>query len=135
MLWHIFGALNAKGDTIAVIGSGLDICYPRENYNLYKKIIEEGLIISEYIMGTKPIPSNFPMRNRIVAALSDKLLVSQAKKYSGAIITVDFALEYGKEIYAIPSNINNSFSEGSNLLIKEGAKLVTNHKDILEDFT
>lgn len=135
MLWHIFGALNAKGGTIAVIGSGLDICYPRENYNLYKKIIEEGLVISEYIVGTKPIPNNFPMRNRIVAALSDKLIVAEAKKRSGAMITVDFALEYGKEIYAVPGNISDSYSEGCNLLIKEGAKLVTTYKDILEDFT
>lgn len=75
------------------------------------------------------------MRNRIVAALSDKLVVAEAKKRSGAMITVDFALEYGREVYAVPGNISDSYSEGCNLLIKEGAKLITTYKDILEDFT
>lgn len=102
---------------------------------MYKKIIEEGLIITEYIVGTNPSPNNFPMRNRIVAAISNGILISQAPKQSGAMITVDFALEYGRDIYAIPGNIEDYLSEGCNILIKDGAKLVTSYKDILEDFT
>lgn len=97
-----FGALNAKGNTIAVIGSGLDIIYPNENKNLYKKIFDEGLVISEFIVGKKPLPQNFPMRNRIISALSDGVLMVQAKEKSGAMITVDFALEQGKNVYAVP---------------------------------
>lgn len=133
--WLIFGSLQAKGDTIAVIGSGHDIVYPYENYNLYQNILKEGLVISEYIVGTKPSKSNFPMRNRIVAALSDGVLVIQARKYSGAMITVDFALEYGKNICVVPGNVDDLLFEGSNLLLKEGASLVVNHNDILKDFT
>ena len=101
---------------------------------MYKKILANGLILSEYIVGTKPIPTNFPMRNRIVAALSSGVLVIQAKKHSGAMITVDFALEYGKNIYALPGNVDNFYNEGCNLLIQDGAKLITGDKDIFEDF-
>lgn len=129
------GALNASGNTIAVIGSGLDIVYPKENFEIYQRIIKEGLILSEFIVGTKPDASHFPMRNRIISALSEGILVVQARKKSGAMITVDFALEYGKEIYAIPGNLDNPLSEGCNMLIKDGAKLVTNYEDILEDFS
>lgn len=96
------GALKATGDTIAVIGSGLDVIYPKENLNLFKDILENGLIISEYIVGTKPLAENFPMRNRIVSGLSSGVVVVQAKEQSGAMITVDLALEQGKNIYAIP---------------------------------
>lgn len=130
---HI-GAINANGNTIAVIGSGLDIVYPKENYEVYKRIIKEGLILSEFVVGTKPNASHFPMRNRIISALSGGILVVQARKKSGAMITVDFALEYGKDVYAIPGNIDSALSEGCNLLIKDGAKLVSSYEDILEDF-
>ena len=128
------GALKADGNTIAVIGSGVDIIYPVENYGVYQEIFTKGLVLSEFIVGTKPLASNFPMRNRIISALSDGVLVVQARKKSGAMITVDFALEYGKEIYAIPGNIDNPLSEGCNLLIKDGAKPITDFKDILVDF-
>lgn len=130
---HI-GALEANGNTIAVLGSGIDVIYPKENENLYNSIIKNnGLIISEYIIGTKPIPINFPKRNRIISALSSGVLVTEAKVRSGSFITVDFALEQGKEIFAVPGNINSVNSEGTNSLIKQGAKLVTSVDDILDE--
>ncbi len=130
---HI-GALEANGNTIAVLGSGIDVIYPKENENLYNSIIKNnGLIISEYIIGTKPIPINFPKRNRIISALSSGVLVTEAKIRSGSFITVDFALEQGKEIFAVPGNINSVNSEGTNSLIKQGAKLVTSVDDILDE--
>lgn len=130
---HI-GALKAKGSTIAVLGSGIDIIYPKDNESLYYGIIKNnGLILSEYIVGTKPIPINFPKRNRIISALSNGVLVTEAKKRSGSFITVDFALEHGKEIFAVPGNVNSANSEGTNFLIKQGAKLVTCVDDILEE--
>lgn len=130
---HI-GALEAKGRTIAVLGSGIDVIYPKENERLYYEIIKNnGLIISEYIIGTKPIPINFPKRNRIISALSSGVLVTEAKIRSGSFITVDFALEQGKEIFAVPGNINSVNSEGTNSLIKQGAKLVTSVDDILDE--
>lgn len=127
------GALNASGNTIAVIGCGLDIVYPQENRGLYNEIFNRGLILSEFIVGTRPFPNNFPMRNRIISALSDGVVVVQARRKSGAMSTVDFAIEYGKDVYAVPGNIDNYLSEGCNLLIQDGAKIVTNYKDILED--
>lgn len=97
------GAIMTKGTTIAVIGTGVDLIYPKENENLMHKIIEEnGLIISEYPLGTKPNAINFPKRNRIISALSDGVLVIEAKEKSGALITVDFALDQGKEVYVMP---------------------------------
>ena len=99
---HI-GTIKAKGKTIAVLGNGLDYVYPMENTKLYNEIIENnGVILSEYIIGTKPEKINFPARNRIISALSDGVLVVEASKNSGTTITVDFALEHGKNIYAIP---------------------------------
>ena len=130
---HI-GALEAKGRTIAVLGSGIDVIYPKENERLYYEIIRNnGLILSEYIVGTKPIPINFPRRNRIISALSNGVLVTEAKIRSGSFITVDFALEQGKEIFSVPGNINSANSEGTNSLIKQGAKLVTCVEDILDE--
>lgn len=130
---HI-GALEAKGSTIAVLGSGIDVIYPKENERLYYEIIRNnGLILSEYIVGTKPIPINFPRRNRIISALSNGVLVTEAKIRSGSFITVDFALEQGKEIFSVPGNINSANSEGTNSLIKQGAKLVTCVEDILDE--
>ena len=96
------GALKAIGNTIAVIGTGIDIVYPYENYNLYTQILEKGLVISEFIVGTKPNAINFPMRNRIVSALSDGVFVVEATENSGALITVDFALEQGRDVFVIP---------------------------------
>lgn len=129
------GSIDAKGKTIAVLGTGVDYPYPFENIEIYQKILKNnGLIVSEYLVGTKPKPKNFPARNRIISALSEGVLVVEAKKKSGTMITVDFALEQGKNVYVIPGNINSSYSEGTNELIKQGAKLVSNIEDILEDF-
>lgn len=131
---HI-GALEAKGKTIAVVGCGLDTVYPRENTNLFNNIIKQGgAVISEYVVGTKPLAYNFPRRNRIISGLSNSVIVVEAKEKSGTLITADFALEQGKEIYAVPGNIDNPNSYGTNELIKQGAKVLTSIKDILEDF-
>lgn len=127
------GALSSFGKTIAVLGSGIDIVYPKENAKYYREISEKGLIISEYIVGTAPESKNFPQRNRIISGLSDGVLVVEARKNSGTMITTDFALEQGKELYVIPGNITSNLSAGTNNLIKEGAKLVTDVYEILED--
>lgn len=125
--------LNAKGKTIAVLGSGLDIIYPRENKKLYNEILQtNGLIVSEFELGTPPNKQNFPARNRIISGLSDGVLVIEARKNSGTNITVDFALEQGKDIYVIPGNIYSKTSDGTNFLIKEGAIPVTSYEDIVE---
>ena len=129
---HI-GALDATGKTIAVIGSGLDNIYPYENKNLYERIIKnDGLIVTEYVIGTKPCKINFPARNRIISGLSDAIVVVEAGLRSGALITADFGLEQGKEIFAIPGNINSLNSQGTNELIKQGAVLVTKSEDITD---
>lgn len=129
---HI-GALNAKGKTIAVLGSGLDNIYPKENIKLVEEIIKNnGLVISEYPLGTKPLKYHFPARNRIISGLSDSVLVVEARRSSGTNITVDFALEQGKDIFVIPGNIYSKTSDGTNFLITEGAIPVLNYKDILK---
>lgn len=131
---HI-GCINAKGKTIAVLGNGLDRIYPKENTELFNQILKtNGAIISEYIIGTKPEKMNFPARNRIVSALSDGVIVVEAKEKSGTLITVDFALEQGKNVFVIPGNITSQNSKGTNNLIKEGAKVVTCVEDVLEEY-
>ncbi len=128
---HI-GCLKGKAKTIAVVGCGLDRVYPEENRWIYNKIIASGgAIISEHIIGTKPLAQNFPRRNRIISALSEALIVIEAKEKSGTLITVDFALEQGKDIYVVPGNIDSPNSVGTNDLIKQGAKLLTKVEDIL----
>ena len=131
---HI-GCLKAKGRTIAVIGNGLDNIYPYENQKVAEEILkQDGLIVSEYPIGTKPEPNHFPARNRMISALSDGIVVVEAKKKSGTLITVDFALEQGKNIYVVPGNINSENSQGTNDLMKQGAKPITCLADILEDY-
>jgi len=128
------GSLLAKGKTIAVVGCGLDKVYPKENKILFDEIIKKGgAIISEYIIGTEPLAKNFPRRNRIISGLANGIVVIEAREKSGTLITVDFALEQGKNIYAVPGNIDNPNSYGTNELIKQGAKIVTKSQDILED--
>ncbi len=122
---------NICGKPIAVIGSGLDIVYPKENKELEKKIINlGGCIISEYPVGTKPNKINFPARNRIISGISKGVVVIEAKEKSGTLITVDFALEQGRDIYVVPGNINSVNSVGTNNLIKQGAKLITSYNEI-----
>jgi len=128
------GCLKGNGKTIAVVGCGLDRVYPEENIELFNEIIRKGgAVISEYIIGIKPLAKNFPRRNRIISGLSDGVVVVEAREKSGTLITVDFALEQGKTIYAIPGNIDNLNAYGTNDLIKQGARIVTCMKDILED--
>ena len=125
------GTISIKKKTIAVLGCGLDIIYPVENQDLYRKIVENGgAIVSEYPLGTKPLRGNFPKRNRIISGLSDGVLVVEAKRRSGTLITVEHALEQGKDVYAVPGSIFSYYSEGTNELIKQGAIPVT----CIEDF-
>ncbi len=128
------GALDGGGKTIAVLGCGIDICYPKSNQKLMNSIIEFSGVISEYSLGTQPHPGNFPQRNRIISGLSKSVLVIEASLKSGSLITVDHALDQGKDIFAIPGNILSSTSQGTNNLIKDGAKPITNITDILEEF-
>ena len=127
------GALEAEGKTIAVLGCGVDIPYPIQNIGLYKEILKKNLIISEYIVGTKVEAGNFPARNRIISGLSHGIIVVEARENSGSMITVDFALEQGRNVYCVPGNINSLNSSGTNELIKQGAKLITSSEDVLED--
>ncbi|MDF2542278.1 MAG: hypothetical protein K0S47_1996 [Herbinix sp.] len=127
------GALKANGLTYGILGCGIDICYPKENAFLYRKIQEQGGILSEYEPGIMPLAHQFPMRNRIISGLSDGILVIEAKERSGSFITVDMGLEQGKDIYALPGRVTDRLSEGCNNLIKMGAKLITSPKDILEE--
>jgi DNA processing protein len=127
------GTVLAKEKTIAVIGNGLDFIYPSENTKLANEIIKnDGCIISEYPLGTKPEKQNFPARNRIISGISKGVLVVEAKEKSGTLITVDFALEQGRDVFALPGNINSLNSVGTNELIKQGASIVCNVEDVLQ---
>lgn len=129
------GCLEASGKTIAVLGCGLDSIYPPENKGLFENIIKsEGLIISEYPPGMPPLQHNFPARNRIISGISSGVLVVEAARRSGSLITVSYALEQGREVFAVPGNIDSAYSNGTNQLIKDGAKMVINVEDILEEF-
>ena len=119
------------GKTIAVLGNGLDMIYPKENIELANEIIRNGgAIISEYPCGTKPDKMNFPARNRIISGISQGIIVIEAKEKSGTLITVDFALEQGRDVFVVPGNINSMNSVGTNDLIKQGAKMITSYEEI-----
>ncbi len=119
------------GKTIAVLGNGLDMIYPKENIELANEIIKSGgAIISEYPCGTKPDKMNFPARNRIISGMSKGIIVIEAKDKSGTLITVDFALEQGRDVFVVPGNINSVNSVGTNDLIKQGAKMITCYEEI-----
>ncbi|HPO04917.1 MAG TPA: DNA-processing protein DprA [Bacillota bacterium] len=126
------GALAAGGSTIAVLGCGPDICYPRTNRELMNKIAQQGLILSEYPPGRGPHPGQFPVRNRIISALSYGVLVVEAGLSSGSLITAGHALNQGKEVFAVPGNINCIYSAGTNRLIRDGAMPVTAIDEIPE---
>lgn len=128
-----WGALDAGGTTYAVMGCGVDVCYPRENIELYERILDNGSILSDYPVGTQPIGWQFPLRNRLISALADRILVVEAKEKSGSLITVEYGLEQGKDIFAVPGRVDDIMSKGCNRLIKEGAGVVTSAEDILYD--
>ena len=127
------GALAGGGKTYAVLGCGVDQCYPRSNYELYESIPFHGGLISEYSSKTPPVPRNFPVRNRIISGLSDVILVIEAKEKSGSLITAQAGLEQGKEIYALPGRITDALSTGCNQLISEGAQVLFSPETVLEN--
>lgn len=128
------GALQGNGKTFAVLGCGVDVCYPREHIGLYADILEhKGGILSEYPPGTTPEGWNFPQRNRLISGLGDFLLVMEAKEKSGSLITVDLALEQGKDIYALPGPVSSPLSKGCNRLIHQGAEILLGQKELCEN--
>lgn len=126
------GALCANGYTLAVLGSGVDYCYPRENMHLYMELEKKGGIMSELPVGAAPKAGNFPRRNRLISGISDGILVVEAKLKSGSLITVDQALEQGRDVFVIPGRVTDVLSSGTNNLIKMGAQLVTTPQEILD---
>jgi DNA processing protein len=126
------GALNSAGGTVAVFGCGLDLIYPAENRKLAERIAGDGLLISEFPLGTPAHPQNFPIRNRIVSGLSEGVVVVEGMEYSGSLITARLALDQNREVFAVPGNITAKSSFGPNLLIKQGAQLVQSATDILD---
>jgi DNA processing protein len=136
------GALDAyeaspgtAGSTVAVVGTGLDRVYPKQHYELAHRIVQHGIIVSEFPVGTPPLPANFPKRNRIISALTQGTLVVEAAVKSGSLITARLAAEQGKDVFAIPGSIHSTLSKGCHLLIKQGAKLVESANDILEELS
>ena len=128
------GGLAGSGRTIAVVGTGLDRVYPRRHLELARRIAQHGAIVSEYAIGTPPLPPNFPLRNRIIAGLTRGTLVVEAALQSGSLITARLASEAGREVFAIPGSIHSPQSRGCHALLKQGAKLVESADDVLEEF-
>ncbi len=128
------GALDAQGVTVAVQGRGMDDIYPAENRKLADRILKTGAIISEFPLGTGPTPENFPIRNRIISGLSLGVMVVEASEYSGSLITARLATEQNREVFAVPGNVTSPQSFGPNYLIKQGAKLVDQWGDVIEEF-
>lgn len=127
------GALAAGGKTIAVLGCGIDQCYPSENKKLKAEIEQKGLVISEFPMGSFAAPQNFPVRNRVISGLALGVAVVEAAQYSGSLITARLSLDQNREVFAVPGNVTNKNSWGPNTLIKQGAKLVQDWKDVVEE--
>ncbi len=127
------GAMDAQGRAIGILGTGIDVCYPKENKKLYEKVLERGAIISEFPLHTHPAPENFPVRNRIVAGMPLGVVVVEGAQYSGSLITARLAMEFGREVFGVPGNVTQPVSFAPNQLIKQGAKLVTNADDVIEE--
>ncbi len=127
------GSLDASGMTIAVLGNGPDIIYPARHRKIADEIRQDGLLLTEFMPGTRPAPGNFPRRNRIMSGLSTGVLVVEAAKKSGSLITANYAIEQGRDVFAIPGSIYSPLSRGTHHLIKQGAKLVENLQDILDE--
>lgn len=127
------GALDAGGKACAVLGSGADVCYPRSNRSIYQRLRENGCVLSELPDGDAPLPWHFPMRNRIISALADIVLVVEAKEKSGSLITVDFALEQGKTVFAVPGRVGDLLSDGCNRLIAQGAGIACSPDALLAE--
>jgi DNA processing protein len=127
------GALAANGRAIGVLGTGIDVCYPKENKKLYEKVLERGAILSEFPLGTHPAPENFPIRNRIVAGMPLGVIVIEGAEFSGSLITARLAMEFGREVFGVPGNVTQAVSYAPNMLIKQGAKLVVNAEDVIEE--
>lgn len=129
-----WAAIQSGGKTIAVLGSGIDVIYPRENEKLYSEICEHGAVITEYPPGSEPLPGHFPERNRIIAGLSKGVLVTEAPLKSGALITARIALDNGRDVFAVPGRFDDPQYKGSNKLIQQCAKLVMSAEDIIEEY-
>src|ERR1700722_11964547 len=127
------GAMAVNGRAVGVLGTGVDVCYPKENRKLYEKVLERGAIISEFPLWTHRAPENFPIRNRIVAGMPVGVVVVEGAQYSGSLITARLAMEFGREVFAVPGNVTQPVSFAPNQLIRQGAKLVTNGEDVIED--
>jgi DNA processing protein len=127
------GSMDAHGRAIGVLGTGIDVCYPKENKKLYEKVLERGAIISEFPLHTHPAPENFPVRNRIVAGMPLGTVVIEGAQYSGSLITARLAMEFGREVFGVPGNVTQPVSFAPNQLIKQGAKLVTCAEDVIEE--
>lgn len=127
-------ALDAGGKSLGVLGCGVDVCYPRQNRALYERLPKQGCLISTYPMGTPALSRNFPPRNRIVSGLADAVVVVEAREKSGTLITVDMALEQGREVYAVPGRVTDRLSDGCNRLIRQGAIPLLNPEELIEEF-
>lgn len=130
---HAQTAAVRRGKSYGVLGCGVDICYPLENFSLYEELVLKGGVISEYAPGSPGLPFHFPMRNRIISGLADGIVVVEARRRSGTLITVECALEQGKDVFAVPGRLDDTLSEGCNELIRQGACMVTKSADILTE--
>lgn len=127
------GALHGRGGTFGVLGSGVDVCYPRENKGLYEDLKKYGGILSEQLPGSPPLAQYFPARNRLISGLADVVIVIEARERSGSLITADMALEQGKDVYALPGSVDSQLSRGCNRLIRQGAGIILSPEELLED--
>ena len=127
------GTTSVGGRAIGVLGTGIDVCYPKENKKLFEKVLEKGAILSEFPMGAHPAPENFPVRNRIIAGMPLGVVIVEGKQYSGSLITARLAMEFGREVFGVPGNVTQEMSFAPNQLIKQGAKLVTSAEDVIEE--